>query len=52
MTRNCSRFFLLLSLPLYASVAQAGASLLVDSATITAAGHCQVESWVRMHSPE
>ncbi len=33
-------------------MAQAGASLLVDSATITAAGHCQVESWVRMHSPE
>ncbi|WP_305805803.1 hypothetical protein [Stenotrophomonas sp. YIM B06876] len=31
--------------------AHAGASLLVDDASITAHGHCQVESWIRAHSP-
>lgn len=37
--------------PLCALQAHAGASLLVDDATFTPPGHCQVESWVRIHSP-
>lgn len=38
-------------LPLCAFQVHAGASLLVDDAAITPAGHCQVESWARVYSP-
>ncbi|MFC3551076.1 hypothetical protein ACFOLC_08590 [Lysobacter cavernae] len=31
--------------------ARAGASLLVDDAAITPAGHCQVEAWARAYAP-
>lgn len=36
---------------LHAHQAHAGASLLIDDAAITPAGHCQMESWVRSYSP-
>jgi hypothetical protein len=38
-------------LALRTSDAQAGASLLVDDATMTPAGRCQVESWARAYAP-
>lgn len=51
---SCATSVALLSaalLPLCAFKAHAGASLLVDDATFTPSGHCQVESWARAYSP-
>ncbi len=42
---------LLAILPACAFDAQAGASLYVDDAAITPAGHCQAESWARVRAP-
>lgn len=42
---------LLMTLPVCAFRAHAGASLFVDDATVTPPGRCQVESWARTYFP-
>lgn len=51
MQRRLSRFALMAAMGLCATSgdAEAGASLLVDDAGTTPDGHCQLESWVRVH---
>lgn len=46
-----SRATALAFLSLFPALAHAGASLYIDDAAITPAGHCQLESWARAYSP-